>query len=68
MKRFCPYCCQNVNTVSAVKWGPVIIGLLLGIIPGIVYWLVKRGQMCPMCHCPLDEMDPPKLTAPRDQF
>ena len=57
-----------MNTVSALKWGPLIIGLLFGIIPGIVYWAVKRGQMCPMCHCPVDEMDPPKITAPRDQF
>lgn len=68
MKQFCPNCCQNVNTVSAVKWGPMIVGLLFGIIPGIVYWAVKRGQMCPICHCGRDDLQPPKLLGPGDGF
>lgn len=59
-KRFCPNCCQNVNTVRRFKIWALVIGILFGIIPGILYWWFTRGEMCPMCHCPEEDMDPPR--------
>ncbi len=60
MKRFCPYCCQNVNTVRKLKIWALVLGLLFGIIPGILYYWFTREDMCPICHCSESEMEPPR--------
>lgn len=59
-KRYCPYCCQNVVTVPRFKLWAVVLGLLFGIIPGFIYWWYTKGEMCPICHCNEEEMEPPK--------
>ncbi len=59
--KWCPACKRNVNTEPGYSLGILIVLLILFIIPGIIYWAVKRGRRCPICHTPDGMLTAPNL-------
>lgn len=57
--KYCPSCKRNVNTERGYNGVVLVLLLIFFLIPGIIYWAVKRKRRCPICHTP-DQM----LTAP----
>ena len=51
--RYCPYCKRMVRPLKYVSWPWLVILLVLGLVPGILYLLYvaafKRRQ-CPICR------------------
>lgn len=47
---FCPNCCQNVTMVPQYNITALVLLLLCGIIPGLIYWALRRDRMCPICR------------------
>jgi hypothetical protein len=46
--RFCAYCERHVTPERDFSVGALLILLLLGIIPGIIYYFLK-APVCPIC-------------------
>ena len=53
-RRYCPNCRQYVNG-HKFSWIILILLLLIGILPGLIYGAIGifRRQKCPMCGLPL---------------
>ena len=50
----CPYCHAVVKPKSRFHWSVFIFLLLIGLIPGLLYWLLRHGRKkCPACGTPL---------------
>lgn len=50
--KYCPLCERKVEPVKKVNWIVFIILLLIGVVPGIiyfVYYLLKPKTRCPVC-------------------
>lgn len=60
--KYCPDCCQNVTIKPGFNLMALIVLLLFGIIPGIIYWALTREKRCPICHAPLERLQAPKET------
>jgi hypothetical protein len=54
--KYCPNCKQMVATERGYNAVVLIILLIIGILPGLIYWAVKRGRRCPLCHTPAKNM------------
>lgn len=59
--KYCPNCKRNVNTEHSWHVVVLIILLLLGLIPGIIYLIWKWPRRCPICHTPESMMYAPKF-------
>lgn len=55
---FCPNCCQNVVAIPSYSMVALILLLLCGIIPGLLYYLWKKDKRCPICHLDEDRLEP----------
>lgn len=55
---FCPNCRQNVTMIAQYNTVALILLLLCGIIPGLIYWALKRDRMCPLCRTTEEYMEP----------
>lgn len=61
---FCPNCCQNVAAVPQYNLVALIILLLCGIIPGLIYWALRKDRMCPICRTAEEDLE--QYRRPRD--
>ena len=59
--KYCPSCKRNVNTEHSWHIGVMLILLLLGIIPGLIYIAVKWKYRCPICKTPDSMLLAPKF-------
>lgn len=48
--RFCPMCCQNVTTEPSFNLPALIMLTCFFIIPGVIYYILRRHERCPICH------------------
>jgi len=50
--KYCLLCQRNIEPVKKVNWIVFIILLLIGIVPGLIYfayYLLKPKNRCPIC-------------------
>lgn len=47
--KFCTNCKKKVYPKKTFSWGVLLILLLIGIIPGILYYALKN-ENCPNCN------------------
>lgn len=59
--KYCPYCQQNIEPTRRINWVVFLICLILGVIPAIVYWYIRRGKVCPMCRAREGNLEPPHV-------
>ena len=50
--KYCP-CCQRPVTPKKCSKIIMIILLCIGLIPGIIYWIICGGNKCPICNTKL---------------
>lgn len=60
--RYCPDCCQNVTVTSGINIGLLIVLLLFGVIPGIIYFCMMHKPKCPRCGAEGDRLLPQRKT------
>lgn len=60
--RYCPDCCQNVTVTSGINWVLLVILLLFGVIPGIIYFAIRHKMRCPKCGAEGDRLLPQRKT------
>lgn len=50
--KYCPLCQRNVEPTKKLNWPIFIILLIIGIVPGLlyfIYYLLKPKKVCPIC-------------------
>lgn len=50
--KYCPLCDRKIEPTKKFNWPVFIIALILGLIPGLlyfVYYLLKPKNACPIC-------------------
>ncbi len=57
--KYCPSCGRNVNTEHSWHTVVLIVLLILGLIPGLIYLAWKWPRRCPICHTPEGMMTAP---------
>lgn len=55
---YCPNCHQNVQTVPQYNIVALVLLLLCGIIPGLIYYIWKKDRECPMCKTTEEFLSP----------
>lgn len=59
--RYCPNCCQNVHAITGIDHTALIVLLILGVFPGLIYALIlSDSKHCPICHTPDKDLEPPE--------
>lgn len=51
--RYCPYCKRMVRPIKFLSWGWLVVLLILGLVPGILYlilWALFKARECPICR------------------
>lgn len=59
--KYCPSCKRNVNTEHSWSTAVFIILLILGVLPGLIYMVIRWKYRCPICHTPANMMYAPKF-------
>jgi hypothetical protein len=59
--KYCPSCQRNVNTEHSWSFIVLIILLILGVIPGLIYLAVRWKRRCPICKTPESMMYAPQF-------
>ena len=55
---YCPNCRQNVTIKPQYNLVALIILLLCGIIPGLIYYVLKTDNECPLCRTTEEFLEP----------
>ena len=55
---YCPNCKQNVTIKPQYNLVALILLLLCGIIPGLIYYVLKKDNECPICRTTEEFLEP----------